>query len=77
MWARRTDWNWKPVGKYHWFEPSRRINETSLLLAECGRELRMYLGEFNRTKRQQPRHADRCKRCVAALERRKDENADE
>ena len=66
MWARIDG------GKYHWFEYN--ISNYNYRAA-CG-EREEYLGR-GWLRRDQPRHADRCKRCVAALERRKDENAGE
>ena len=74
MWACQHNWMGTLVGKYHWFEAETK-DEFSMFSPLCKTNVRMYRSGVMFSKRKQPRHADRCKRCVAALERRKDENA--
>ena len=74
MWACQSNWYKRRVGKYHWFEKETK-REDSMHAALCDANYRIYPGTFLRTKRAVPRHADRCKRCVAVLKRREDEDA--
>ena len=74
MWARKTTWFGESHGKYHWFRKEAR-DPGSMRAALCDPGVRMYPGAYSINRRKQPRRADRCKRCVAALERRKDVNA--
>ena len=76
MWAAQTNWRRERIGKYHWFKKEVPVEPGSMRGALCDPSIRIYPAEFIHSKRKQPRHADRCKRCAAALERRKDENAD-
>ena len=69
MWARQTNWDWEGVGKYHWFEAEAKA-ESSMYASLCKANVRLYGYQVEHTERKQPRHADRCKRCVAALTRR-------
>ena len=69
MWAAKLNWYGDRVGKYHWFEPECGEPGT-LYRAECSVGVRIYNFDYDDSKRTQPRHADRCRRCVAALTRR-------
>ena len=76
MWARIDAGEWGSGGKYHWYptkRPGRAANHEVLSLCGCGPEL--YNSWLWHNEVGAPRRANRCKRCVAALKRRKDENA--
>ena len=70
MWAKQLDYCGKPIGKYHWFAEDRFRKD--FFRASCNDSW----GEWYLTVSwgyvcaKQPRHKDRCKRCVAALKRR-------
>ena len=66
MWARDVFWS----KKYHWYEAVGYPRLQPLCQNPNVPTMNTWL--YAETFRKQPRHADRCKRCVAALERRKD-----
>lgn len=77
MWARIEESFWIPrTGKYHWYDttrPGRAVNcEVSAL---CGTGLEFFNSWLWNSEIAAPHHANRCKRCVAALARREREDA--
>ena len=76
MWARAYLTETKR-SKHHYYTPPvvEGCHGYAMTRPLCGGGLRLYNYWLWENGVRQPRHADRCKRCVAALERREDENA--
>ena len=66
MWACQSNWYENRIGKYHWFEAESN-DKNSMFAPLCKTNVRLYWYGVRSTERTQPRHADRCKRCVAVL----------